>query len=209
MYIPHIPSLTLEEGIFKGLKPAFVQWYFPSEQADVPEKRYEHNALLMLVPVCGLNKVQYLHIRLWAQDTSMNTIFDFTPVTVPKQVDLHVGFMWVQSEQNRTESCSCTHTQIWSPLLLHMLPTSHHKLVCTATRTVINSNIIIISWSYILTCISKLRKKTAGNFGQVYSFCLKLPLIHIDICNKWANNTSQLWKRLSTRNVHIESIWRV
>lgn len=25
MYIPHIPSLTLEEGIFKGLKPAFVQ----------------------------------------------------------------------------------------------------------------------------------------------------------------------------------------
>ena len=38
MYIPHIPSLTLEEGMFKGLKPAFVQWYFPSEQADVPEK---------------------------------------------------------------------------------------------------------------------------------------------------------------------------
>ena len=25
MYIPHIPSLTLDEGIFKGLKPAFVQ----------------------------------------------------------------------------------------------------------------------------------------------------------------------------------------
>lgn len=38
MYIPHIPSLTLDEGIFKGLKPAFVQWYFPSEQADVPVK---------------------------------------------------------------------------------------------------------------------------------------------------------------------------
>lgn len=29
--------MTLEEGIFRGLKPAFVQWYSPLEQADVPE----------------------------------------------------------------------------------------------------------------------------------------------------------------------------
>lgn len=38
--IPHKPSLTLEDGIFLGLKPAFVQWYIPLEQADVPERKY-------------------------------------------------------------------------------------------------------------------------------------------------------------------------
>ena len=36
--IPQISSLTLEDGIFKGLNPAFVQWNFPLVQADVPEK---------------------------------------------------------------------------------------------------------------------------------------------------------------------------
>ena len=39
--IPHKPSLTLEDGIFLGLKPAFVQWYIPLEQADVPKKKYK------------------------------------------------------------------------------------------------------------------------------------------------------------------------
>jgi len=38
--IPHKPSLTLEDGIFLGLKPTFVQWYIPLEQADVPEWKY-------------------------------------------------------------------------------------------------------------------------------------------------------------------------
>ena len=35
--IPHKPSFTLDEGMFNGLNPAFVQWNIPLEQAEVPK----------------------------------------------------------------------------------------------------------------------------------------------------------------------------
>ena len=59
--IPHKPSFTLEEGIFKGLYPAFVQWYIPLEQADVPRRNVQKDAYIQMV---FYNEVQSNHKNL-------------------------------------------------------------------------------------------------------------------------------------------------
>lgn len=57
--IPQIPSLTREEGMKAGLKPALVQWKFPLGQAAVPANTCDQTHFILLA---HLRKTAKIHI---------------------------------------------------------------------------------------------------------------------------------------------------
>lgn len=59
LFIPQIPSLTREEGMKTGLKPALVQWKFPLGQAAVPVNTCGQTHSILLA---RLRKTAKIHI---------------------------------------------------------------------------------------------------------------------------------------------------
>ena len=61
MYSPHIPSFTQDDGIFRGLCPAFVQWYMPFGHAEVPERNDNYSKHII-----NINAQQAWQGKIWS-----------------------------------------------------------------------------------------------------------------------------------------------